>query len=194
MNLNTFYGYKLRQQQTFNEKGKRIVATIIQALPLTIKQIKTQAKDGYLAYKIVIMKKNKPGVKQTFKEIRLKQEPTLVLGDKIEAKSIFALGDRVSASSLTKGCGFAGVVKRWGFAGGPKTHGQSDRERAPGSIGQRTTPGRVWKGKKMAGHMGNKLKTIKGLKVFKIDEEKKELWLQGLVPGVKGGLVKICRK
>jgi len=91
------------------------------------------------------------------------------------------------------GKGFAGVVKRWGFKGGPKTHGQSDRERAIGSIGQRTDPGRVWKGKKMPGHMGVEKKTVKNLRIFKIDNEKNEILIAGLIPGGRNGLVEIKR-
>ena len=87
-----------------------------------------------------------------------------------------------------------GVVKRWGFKGGPKTHGQSDRWRAPGSIGQGTDPGRVHKGKKMAGRMGGKRVTVRNLQVIKVDVEKQELWVAGVVPGNKGGLVEITRE
>jgi len=102
-----------------------------------------------------------------------------------------AVGDKVKVTGTSKGKGFAGVVKRWHFAGGPRTHGQSDRERAPGSIGQTTTPGRVYKGKKMAGRMGGKKVTVKGLKVVEVKPEEKLLVIKGLIPGNKGGLVKI---
>src|SRR3989338_9041385 len=103
----------------------------------------------------------------------------------------FIPGDKIKVTGTTKGRGFTGVVKRWGFRGGPKTHGQSDRHRAPGSIGQGTTPGRVFKGKKMAGRSGSSTKTITGLKVVRVDAEKNELLVSGAVPGAKGGIVKV---
>ena len=96
-------------------------------------------------------------------------------------------GDLVKITGISKGKGFAGVVKRWGFKGGPKTHGQSDRQRSPGSIGQTTTPGRVFKGKKMAGRMGGAKTTLKGLMLVEVDEKEKVLMVKGLVPGAKNG-------
>lgn len=107
---------------------------------------------------------------------------------------VFAVGDKVKVRGISKGKGFAGVVKRWGFAGGPRTRGQSDRERAPGSIGQTTTPGRVYKGKKMAGRMGGKRVTIKGLKIIEVKPEENLLVIKGLVPGNKGGLLVIQKQ
>lgn len=109
---------------------------------------------------------------------------------KLKSKSILAPGDLVKVTGRSKGKGFAGVVKRWGFKGGPKTHGQSDRQRSPGSIGQTTTPGRVYKGKKMAGRMGGNKVTISGLTVMEADEKNHLLLVKGLVPGAKGaGLI-----
>jgi len=105
-----------------------------------------------------------------------------------------AVGDKVKVTGTSKGKGFAGVVKRWHFAGGPRTHGQSDRERAPGSIGQTTTPGRVYKGKKMAGRMGGKKVTVKGLKVVEVKPEENLLVIKGLVPGAKGGKVLVSKQ
>jgi len=102
----------------------------------------------------------------------------------------FAVGDCLKVSGTSKGRGFTGVVKRWGFAGGPATHGQSDRQRAPGSIGQGTTPGRVHKGKKMAGRSGNQTITLKNLALLDIDEKNKQFLIKGLLPGaVKGTLI-----
>lgn len=106
----------------------------------------------------------------------------------------FAVGDKVKITGKTKSQGFLGVVGRWHFRGGPKTHGQSDRERAPGSIGQTTTPGRVYKGKKMSGRSGGKTVTVKGLKVREMNLEKKLLTVSGLVPGSKGKLLKITKE
>ena len=108
---------------------------------------------------------------------------TIKAGTEIKAENIFKVGDLVQVTGTSKGKGFAGVVKRHHFKGGPRTHGQSDRERAPGSIGQTTTPGRVYKGKRMAGRMGNQKTTIKNLKVVAIDAEKNILTVSGVVPG-----------
>ncbi len=110
------------------------------------------------------------------------------VGDKITV-SIFKSGDEVKVTGTTKGRGFAGSVKRWGFAGGPKTHGQSDRHRAPGSIGAGTTPGRVFKGKKMAGHMGNARLTVTGLEVIDVVTDKNLLLVKGAIPGPKTGIL-----
>lgn len=121
------------------------------------------------------------------------QEGDLKVGDTIKASDIFLAKDTVSVTGTSKGKGFAGGVKRWGFAGGPRTHGQSDRLRAPGSIGQGTTPGRVLKGKHMAGRMGNETKTIKNLEVLGVDTETNEILISGPVPGSVGGLITVRR-
>lgn len=106
----------------------------------------------------------------------------------------FNVGDFVNVTGFSKGKGFTGVVKRWGFKGGPRTRGQSDRERAPGSIGQTTSPGRVWKGKKMAGRAGRKKVTVKKLKVVAIDEKNKILTVSGPVPGSRKGKLTIRKE
>lgn len=118
---------------------------------------------------------------------------TLNIGNTIKVSDILVLGDKVKVTGISKGKGFAGVVKRHGFKGGPKTHGQSNRQRHPGSIGQTTTPGRVYKGKRMAGHMGNVQRTVSGLRIFAIKPEENLLLIKGLVPGAKGGLIKIVK-
>lgn len=115
----------------------------------------------------------------------------LVIGQTIKAEQVLSVGDVVSVQGTTKGKGFAGVVKRFGFAGGPATHGQSDRERAVGSIGNRTTPGRVFKNKRMHGHMGTDTKTVSGLVVLHIDPTSQEVWLSGPIPGSVSGLIQI---
>jgi large subunit ribosomal protein L3 len=107
----------------------------------------------------------------------------LKIGDTIQPEKVFQVGDRVKVTGISKAKGFAGGVKRHGFAGGPRTHGQSDRERAPGSIGQTTTPGRVYKGKRMAGRMGGVTKTVRGLTIFAIDNQKNMIRVKGLIPG-----------
>lgn len=107
----------------------------------------------------------------------------------LKPAALFSAGDAVKVTGQTKGKGFTGVMKRWGFKGGPRTHGQSDRARAPGSIGLGTTPGRVFKGKKMAGRQGNQRKTISGLKIFEISDQAHFLLVTGPIPGPKKGPV-----
>jgi large subunit ribosomal protein L3 len=121
------------------------------------------------------------------------QELTTKVGSTLELAEILSVGDVVKVQGTTKGKGFAGVIKRHGMHGGPRTHGQSDRERAVGSIGAMTDPGRVWKGKKMPGHMGNETKTVSNLVVIHIDPETKEVWLNGPVPGHWGSILRITK-
>ncbi|OGE10262.1 50S ribosomal protein L3 [Candidatus Curtissbacteria bacterium RIFCSPLOWO2_01_FULL_42_26] len=125
---------------------------------------------------------------QTPEQVSQQNSGKIKIGDKINV-SIFAAGDLVKVTGITRGKGFAGSVKRWGFAGGPKTHGQSDRHRAPGSIGAGTTPGRVYKGKKMAGHMGNTQLTVTNLEVIEVDLNKNLILIKGSVPGAKNGVL-----
>jgi len=188
----------------------RVPVTRVFCGPCMVTQIKKDEKDGYWAVqlgfgsrklknltkplqghlKAVIKDKQGP---RYLREIRLEKEPEFKVGDTILASDIFKKGDVVSVTGISKGKGFAGVVKRWHFAGGPKTHGQSDRQRAPGAIGQGTTPGRVLKGKHMAGRMGGDTVTVKNLHVVEIDQEKGEILLSGAVPGRSGGLVTVKR-
>ncbi len=116
-------------------------------------------------------------------------EAKLFIGQEVKPDLLFKIGDLVKVSGTSKGKGFQGVVRRHGFAGGPKTHGQSDRLRAPGSAGQSTTPGRVYKGKRMAGRMGNQLTSIQNLKIMKVDDT--GLTVKGVVPGHIHGLVTV---
>lgn len=197
MLIKSFFAYKLGQKRIFDDKGKSIVVTEAKIEPLSVVRIKTKEKDGYQAFQVLIKNfKSKKENKHILREIKFIKDRDEKIEEvkTIKASDVFKVGEKVQVRGWTKGRGFAGVVKRWGFRGGPKTHGQSDRLRAPGSIGQRTTPGRVWKGKKMAGRMGNQAKTIKGLKIWQIDEEKKVVLLKGLVPGKKGGLLKISKQ
>ena len=206
--LNGILGTKIDQTQKFTSQGERIPVTRIQAGPCSVVQIKTKDKDGYWAIQLGLGKKkkaNKPlegRLKKAkietppffLQEIRLKEtgeklgfEP----GEIVTVDKIFKQGDIIDVIGVSKGKGFAGVVKRWGFKGGPRTHGQSDRERAPGSIGAGTTPGRVWKGKKMAGRLGNQKTTVKNLEVFAVEPKESLLLIKGLVPGPRGGLLMI---
>jgi len=195
--------------QTF-VKGTRVPVTLVEAGKCIVSQVKDDKKDGYFAVQLAFGEKKlknttKPlqghlkslvkGEKapRYLREIRLDKKPDLKVGDEIDAFEVFKVGDLVSVTGVSKGKGFAGVVKRWRFAGGPKTHGQSDRHRAPGSIGQGTTPGRVYKGKKMAGRMGQDKVTIKNLVVVSVDKEKGLLGLSGPVPGKRGDLLIISK-
>jgi len=205
--ISSFFGLKLDTAQIFNDKGNRLVVTNIKAEPLTITQIKNNNKDGYWAIQTAIGSKPKKSLTKPLKkhlkgaqlkqaplhlrEIRLNKKPDLKIGDQLTIDKIFKINDQIKVTGLSKGRGFAGVIKRWGFHGGPRTHGQSDRERAPGSIGQRSDPGRVWKGKKMPGHYGHATKTVSGLKVINIDKDKNILQVSGTVPGSRKTLLLI---
>lgn len=157
---------------------KRVAVTKLVSYDIEQVREKTLEKDGYSAKIVSFGKTKKSGIKQYVREVR-------ALATTIEPGFI------VDVTALSKGKGTAGVMKRWNFAGGPRTHGQSDRSRAPGSIGQGTTPGRVLRGKHMAGRMGGVSKTIKNLTVVAVDKNSKSLWVAGPVPGHKGSLVTI---
>jgi len=212
--INTILAEKGRMSQTFVE-GRRVPVTKVMAGPCVVTQIKKEDKDGYWAVQLGFGEKRiknvtKPlqghlkksqksklksqnSLPRYLREVRLEKEPELTVGDTIKASDIFRVGDIIQVTGTSKGKGFAGVVKRWGFAGGPRTHGQSDRERAPGSIGQTTTPGRVFKGKKMAGRMGGERVTLKNLQVVSVNPETNEIDISGPVPGIPGGLLAIKR-
>lgn len=191
--IDQFFATKLATSQIFDDKGNRVVVTHLQAGPLTVKRIKTVEKDGYSALVCVLARKTpKVPKKLILREISLKDETTVYNpGDQINCQDIFKPGDLIKATGFSKGRGFSGVMKRHGFQGGPKTHGQSDRSRAPGSIGMRTTPGRVWKGKKMAGHYGVETVTVKNLPVIKIEDNL--LTISGTVPGSRNSLLKLLK-
>lgn len=193
--INAILGKKIEQSQRFLEDGTRIPVTIIEAGTNVVTAIKEKTFQlGFginkRAKKSLEGQIKKAGIEYTprfFREVAITGEEMPKLGAIISIQDVFKPGDLIDVVGVSKGKGFAGVVKRWGFAGGPRTHGQSDRERAPGSIGQTTTPGRVYKGKKMAGRMGNRQTTIKNLEIVDIVQEK--LIIKGLVPGGKNKLV-----
>ena len=205
--IQTLIGKKIDQTQKFLENGKRVPVTLIHITDNAVLQVKTVEKDQYAAVQLGFgtKKKNvtksqlghakKAGLDQAatyIREVRLVDEAPAA-GEFIAVDAVFKAGDIVSVSGVSKGKGFAGVVKRHGFGGGPKTHGQSDRERAPGSIGQTTTPGRVYKGKRMAGRMGSDNVTIENLIVVGIDPETKMLMVLGLIPGHRNGIVIVTK-
>ena len=205
--INTLLGTKKGMTSTYDTRGRRVGATVVEVQPNLVVQVKTEAeKDGYNAMQLGYGTKKsvrkpqlghvkKAGLERRirwFREIR-GEEKDLKPGTEIKLDQVFSIGDAVKVSGTSKGKGFAGVVKRHGFHGGPKTHGQSDRHRAPGAIGSGTTPGRVYKGKKMAGHMGNVQVSTKGLEVVGVDKEKSLLTIKGAVPGASGGLVMVTK-
>ena len=194
-------GKKLGMSQIFRDDGKVAVVTVIEAGPCTITQVKTAAKDGYNAIQIGFgeAKKSKSpkreqpkGVKQFkyLREFMAAESEAAEVGQKIDV-SLFKVGDLVNVTGVSKGKGFAGVVKRHHFAGGPKTHGQSDRHRAAGSIGAGTSPGRVFKGTRMAGHMGDRQVTARNLEIFEAVPARNLLLVKGAVPGGRNGLLLI---
>ena len=196
-------GRKLGMTQIFGEDGKAEAVTAIEAGPCAIIQVKTVAKEGYNAAQLGFSEAkrlNSPqrghlkglGQFKYLREFRVADTEAIKVGDRIDV-SLFKDGDLVDITGISKGKGFAGVVKRYHFAGGPKTHGQSDRHRAPGSIGATTSPGRVFKGQRMAGHMGNSRVTVRHLEVSAADPARNLLLVRGAVPGAKNGLL-IIRK
>jgi large subunit ribosomal protein L3 len=191
-------GKKLGMTQIFKDNGKTEAVTAIEAGPCTVIQVKTIAKEGYNAAQLGFgeTKRLKPSLEgkakgfKYLREFREADTEVINIGDSVDV-SLLKAGDLVDITGISKGKGFAGVVKRHHFAGGPKTHGQSDRHRAPGSIGSTTSPGRVLKGLRMAGHMGNNRVTVRNLKVVEVDPTRNLLLVMGAVPGAKNGLVVI---
>ena len=194
-------GKKLGMSQAFREDGMLAVVTAIEAGPCTVTRIKTAEKDGYNAVQLGFGEAKRLNSSQRghlkelghfkyLREFRLADTKEIEEGQKMDV-SLFKSGDLVDITGLSKGKGFAGVVKRYGFAGGPKTHGQSDRHRARGSVGAGTSPGRVLKGMRMAGQMGNKRVTTRNLEVFQADPERNLLLISGAVPGARNGLLLI---
>ena len=176
------YGKKISMSEAYLGDTRRGV-TKIALYPMTISQLKTIEKDGYLATQV--------GFGKHQKTRELPSENNSELGTVINPKDVVSVGSICNIQGTSKGKGFAGVVKRWNFAGGPKTHGQSDRLRAPGSIGQGTTPGRVHKGKKMPGRMGSDTVTVKQSLVVSFNELDNTIWVTGPVPGARHSLVKL---
>jgi len=200
-------GRKIGMTQLFQESEETVAVTAIQAGPSVVTQIKSRDKDGYDAIQLGFIENkvkqsqlNSPekGHLRGLENVRYLREfrtdpdfigiSSVKRGDKVDV-GFLKRGDLVNVTGLSKGKGFAGVVKRYHFAGGPKTHGQTDRHRAPGSIGSTTFPGRVLKGKHMAGHMGNRRVAARNLEVIQADPERNLLLVKGVVPGANGGLL-----
>jgi large subunit ribosomal protein L3 len=198
-------GRKAGMTRIFTEDGVSTPVTVIEVEPNRVSQIKTVEVDGYNAIQVTVGSKKasrvtKPQAGHFAKaesaagsqvcEFTIEEATDLALGSEINV-SIFEAGQAIDVSGVTKGKGFAGVVKRYGFRGGDATHGNSLSHRAPGSIGQCQTPGRVFKGKKMAGHMGDVKRTLQNLSVVRVDGERNLLLVKGSVPGAKGSNVVI---
>lgn len=199
--LQGIIGRKLGMTQIFEENGEVAAVTAIEAGPCTVIQVKAVAKDRYQAVQLGFgeTKRLKSpqrghlkglGQFRYLREFRVDDAKAASVGDKVDV-SLFKEGDRVDVTGVSKSKGFAGVVKRHHFAGGPKTHGQTDRHRRPGSIGATTSPGRVWKGMRMAGHMGGERVTVRNLEVFKANTDGNLLLVKGAVPGSRNGLLLI---
>ena len=197
-------GKKLGMTQIFDEKGRVVPVTIIEAMPNVVAQIKTIETDGYNAIQLAYgegkeSKVNKPvkghfakaGItpKKHLREFRVDSVEEYKVGNEIKADT-FTAGDKIDVQGTSKGKGFQGVIKRHGQSRGPMGHG-SMYHRRPGSMGPTSTPGRVFKGKKLPGHMGVDTITIQNLDVVKVDMDKNVILVKGSVPGVKGAILKI---
>ncbi|MDZ4655744.1 MAG: 50S ribosomal protein L3 [Coriobacteriia bacterium] len=197
-------GRKLGMSQVWSDDDRLIPVTVIEAGPCVVSQIRTLAKDGYRAIQIAFgdireSKVNRPmkghfakaGItpKRFLSEIRLEDGEEFKVGDEIKV-DIFESGVHIHVTGTSKGKGFAGVIKRHNFKGGPGGHG-SHFHRAPGSVGQCATPSRIFRGKKMPGHMGSETVTVRNLEVVRVDVEQNLLLVKGAVPGGKGSLLTI---
>lgn len=206
MAIHGLLGRKLGMTTVFNERGEAIPVTVIEAGPNHVLNVRTKDRDGYEAVQIGFSNVNakrltKPVLGQMkgagvsvryIREMATDNIEDHNVGDTVDV-DLFSANDLVDVTGWSKGRGFAGVVKRYGFRGGPRTHGQSDRERAPGSLGAGTSPGKVWKGKRMPGRMGNDRKTVQRLRVVRVDGDRHLLLIKGSVPGAKNGLVYVRR-
>ncbi len=203
--LKGLIGKKIGMTQIFDDAGVAIPVTLIEAGPCYVTQIRTNERDGYSAVQLGYeevkpkrlaagqlghLKRNNLPPLRFLREFREK-DPGVQEGHKVLVGDVFSVGDYVDVTGVSKGKGFAGAVKRYHFRGGPKTHGQSDRLRAPGARSSGTTPGRVYKGSRGAGHMGHERVTVQNLTVVLVDGERNLLGVRGAVPGPKGGVVMI---
>ena len=202
MTIQGLIGRKVGMTTLYWEDGRVDGVTLVEVGPCIVTQIRTQARDGYEAVQVGFQETrrvNKPtaghlersgGRYRHLQEFQVDELSDFEVGQSLGA-NVFHAGDKVSVRGVSKGRGFAGGVKRYGFKGGPKTHGQSDRHRSVGSIGAGTSPGRVWKGTRMAGHMGARNVTSSGLKIALVDDARNILALTGSVPGPKNGIVRV---
>jgi large subunit ribosomal protein L3 len=197
-------GKKVGMSQIFDDTGLARPVTVLEVGPCVVTQVRSPEKDGYSAVQLgfgLDKRLNRPEqghrrasgfMSRTLREVKADNAEEFAVGQVIKADA-FAPGDLVDVIGTSKGRGFQGGVKRHGFRGGPRTHGQSDRLRAPGSIGSSATPGRVFKGLRMAGRMGNDRVTVQNLKVLRVDPERNLVLVQGSVPGPNEGIVIVQR-
>jgi len=208
MAVNGIIGRKVGMTQVFGADGKAIPVTVIEAGPCVVVQRRSPEKDGYSAVQLGLVERRKlkrvtkpqaghfkkadvPPCRVT-REVRVPAAAEVKVGDRVSV-SLFAAGDSVAVTGLSKGKGFQGVIKRHGFAGGAATHG-SMFHRAPGSIGASAFPSRVLKGMRAGGHMGAERVTVRNLRVVSVDEERNLLVVRGAVPGPGGGLVVVHKR
>jgi large subunit ribosomal protein L3 len=192
-------GRKVGMTQVFQDDGTMVPVSVLAITPNTVTRLRTPERDGYSAIQLgtdEAKKVNKPQAGQlkdlpkvaTLREFRVESLSGYEVGQTVAVGDVFAAGDLVDVTGVSKGRGFAGHVKRHHFGRGPKTHG-SDHHRAPGSIGPGTTPGRVYRGLRMAGHMGDERVTIKKVRVVRADAERNLLLVSGSLPGSRGSLI-----
>ena len=192
-------GRKVGMTQVFQDDGTMVAVSVVAIEPNTVTRLRTPDRDGYTAVQVgtdTVRELTKPKAGQlkglpklaTLREFRVDNVDELEVGQTVSIDDVFAAGDLVDVTGVSKGKGFAGHVKRHHFKRGPKTHG-SDHHREPGSIGPGTTPGRVYRGLKMAGHMGDERVTIKKVRVVRTDPDRNLLLVKGTLPGAPGGLI-----
>ena len=192
-------GRKVGMTQVFQDDGTMVAVSVVAIQPNTVTRVRTPERDGYTAVQLgtdVVGKLSKPEAGQlkdlpkvkTIREFRVDDLASFEVGQTVNLVDLFTVGDEVDVTGVSKGKGTAGVIKRHNFRRGPKTHG-SDHHRAPGSIGPGTTPGRVYRGMKMSGHMGDETVTIKKVRVVRTDPDRNLLLVKGTLPGARGGLI-----
>ncbi len=192
-------GRKVGMTQVFQDDGTMVAVSVVAIQPNTVTRLRTPDRDGYTAIQLgtdVVDKLSKPEAGQlkklprvrTIREFRVDDVDAFEVGQTMNLGELFTAGDEVDVTGVSKGKGFAGHVKRHNFKRGPKTHG-SDHHREPGSIGPGTTPGRVYRGLRMAGHMGDETITVKKVRVVRTDPDRNLLLVKGSLPGARGGLI-----
>ncbi len=206
VNLSTFYGVKAGMTRIFDKDGNHVPVTVVKLIPNVITQVKTTQNDGYEAYQLGYGEKreklvNKPTLGRLskansthkvtrFSEVKVNGVDPANLGKELSYE-VFTPSTYVDVTGISKGKGFQGVIKRYNFAGGPAAHG-SKFHRTTGSIGNRATPGKVFKNKKMPGHMGAKRETVQNLQVIEVNETNGYMLIKGSLPGSKNGFVRIA--
>ena len=206
--LPVIYGQKAGMTRIFDEVGNHVPVTVVKLIPNFVSQVKTPERDGYEAYQIAYGEKREKLVKKPMKghlkkakldenlsrfaEIRISGVDESAVGKQVSVDEAIKPSSYVDITGLSKGKGFQGVVKRYGFSGGCETHG-SKLHRATGSIGNAATPSKVFKGKKLPGHMGDERKTIQNLKVLEVNKDKGYMLIKGSIPGSKNGFVRVSK-